>query len=120
MTADDILNIRKLEEFHQEFRIILPDSSVRFIEGHGKVIFSEDGVPERMVGMNRDITPRIQSVKELNQKNEELASLNEELLSQEQELQRFCGATDNAGNDAGNQQTFNFMTVFRASTVIHG
>ena len=38
---------------------------------------------------------------------------------QEQELDRFCRTAHHAGNNAGDQQAFNFMTIFRAGAVVH-
>lgn len=38
---------------------------------------------------------------------------------QEQEFQRFGRAANDTGDQARNQQTFNFMAIFRARTVIH-
>lgn len=38
---------------------------------------------------------------------------------QEQELQRLGGAADHAGDDPGDQQAFNFMSVFRTGAVVH-
>ena len=38
---------------------------------------------------------------------------------QEQELQRLGGAADHAGDDPGDQQAFNFMSVIRTGAVVH-
>ena len=38
---------------------------------------------------------------------------------QEQEFQRFGGAAYHAGDNAGNQQAFNLMAIFRTRAVIH-
>ena len=38
---------------------------------------------------------------------------------QEQELQRLGGAADHAGDDPGDQQAFNFISVFRTGAVVH-
>lgn len=41
-----------------EFRIIWPDGSIHWILAKGKVIYDETGQPERMIGINIDITDR--------------------------------------------------------------
>jgi PAS domain S-box-containing protein len=41
-----------------EFRIVSPDSSVRWVLGKGKVLYNPAGKPDRMIGVNVDITER--------------------------------------------------------------
>lgn len=41
-----------------EYRFLLPDGSVRFIESRGNVIKSADGKPRRVVIVSRDVTDR--------------------------------------------------------------
>lgn len=79
-------SLKETDEFHSEFRFVLSDSTIKTIEGHGKVLLSEDGTPDRMVGMNWDITPKISLIESLHQKNEQLTAAYEELTSQEEEL----------------------------------
>lgn len=38
------------------FRIVWPDGSIRHIQAHGEVIRGKDGIAERMIGTNWDIT----------------------------------------------------------------
>lgn len=83
---EQIRDMKKQENFHGEFRVVLPDSSIIIIETHGMVIYSESGNREHMVGINWDITPKTLLIESLNNKNDELAALNEELASQEEEL----------------------------------
>jgi len=45
-----------ITEYDLAFRIIWPSGEVRHIEAHGKVSRNGDGVPERMIGTNWDIT----------------------------------------------------------------
>jgi two-component system sensor kinase FixL len=49
-----------------EFRVRLPDESVRWVLGKGKVLYDNTGKPERMLGVNVDITER-RSAAELKQ-----------------------------------------------------
>lgn len=43
-------------KFQTEFRIVRPDQSIRWIAAQGHVTYDEQGQPERMVGVNLDIT----------------------------------------------------------------
>ena len=51
---------RREPEINIAFRIRKPDGSVRWIEGSGRFLYSEDGTPLRMVGVNLDVTARRQ------------------------------------------------------------
>jgi formate hydrogenlyase transcriptional activator len=44
------------DEYYDEFRIIQRDGSVLWLSSKGRVIRSEDGRPQRMLGVNIDIT----------------------------------------------------------------
>ncbi len=48
-------------DFEARMRVRLPDGSLRWILGKGKVFRDADGNPERMVGIGLDITERTQS-----------------------------------------------------------
>jgi PAS domain S-box-containing protein len=48
--------IKGIKDFNSGFRIILPDKSVRYIHGLGKVLRDENNEPYRMIGMNWDIS----------------------------------------------------------------
>ncbi|MEP6747360.1 MAG: PAS domain S-box protein [Bacteroidota bacterium] len=50
--------ITGIRDFNSEFRVLWPDKSVHFIEGHGIVSRDEAGVAVRMIGGNIDITER--------------------------------------------------------------
>jgi PAS domain S-box-containing protein len=45
-------------EHNSEFRILQKDGSVRWIYSTGKVFYDEPGVPQRLVGINMDVTER--------------------------------------------------------------
>lgn len=45
-------------DYNTEFRIILPDQAIRYIESHALVTRDHEGKPLRMIGVNRDITER--------------------------------------------------------------
>jgi PAS domain S-box-containing protein len=62
---DDLaLAVRKVEEslatgsLAAEFRIVRPDGTVRWMEARGQVFRDAAGQPERMIGVNLDVTER--------------------------------------------------------------
>ena len=44
--------------YTEEFRILRPDGTIRWLAARGKFYFSPNGVAERMVGVSLDITDR--------------------------------------------------------------
>ncbi|MGG6296839.1 PAS domain S-box protein [Leptolyngbya sp. AN02str] len=46
------------DRLHTDFRILWPNGDIRYIEGHGIVLHDADGQPERLIGVNWDITER--------------------------------------------------------------
>ena len=44
------------KEFNTVFRVLHPDGAVKHLRGKGLVLFGADGVAERMIGINYDIT----------------------------------------------------------------
>jgi signal transduction histidine kinase/ActR/RegA family two-component response regulator len=55
--------VRCIEErtsFDEEFRILLPDGSVRWLADKSELILDREGIPERLVGVSIDITSRKQ------------------------------------------------------------
>jgi PAS domain S-box-containing protein len=60
------------KEDNAEYRIILATGEVRWIEERGSISYGEDGCPERVVGVNIDITGRKQAEKQRNTLNAEL------------------------------------------------
>ena len=46
------------KDFHTEFRVVWPDGQIRFIEAHATILRDDVGVPQRMIGVNWDITER--------------------------------------------------------------
>jgi PAS domain S-box-containing protein len=61
--------VRGEGEYDTEFRVVWPDGSVHWLKANGDVIWDENGVPLRMVGINYDITERKRSEQAL-QKSE--------------------------------------------------
>ena len=44
------------KEYDPEFRVLHPDGTVKHLKANGLVIFGADGKPDRMLGINQDIT----------------------------------------------------------------
>jgi PAS domain S-box-containing protein len=75
-------------EFRVEFRVVRPQDGERWLLAKGQVYRNSDGVPERMMGITYDITPRKQ-VEEARQ----------ELLAQEQAARVEAEATARAKDE---------------------
>jgi len=50
--------LRESGEYHAEFRVLLPDGSVRWIKSLGRSYAGAEGSPERLMGASLDITER--------------------------------------------------------------
>jgi PAS domain S-box-containing protein len=50
--------------YHQEFRVVWPDGSVRWVASHGKIYSSAAGA-SRFIGANLDITDRVRATEQL-------------------------------------------------------
>jgi PAS domain S-box-containing protein len=59
--------------YEAEFRLSLPDGSIRWVRGKGKVLRDEAGNPVRMVGLNTDITEKKRAEQSLRQSEVQLA-----------------------------------------------
>ncbi|MDT7042486.1 PAS domain S-box protein [Candidatus Nitronereus thalassa] len=57
------------EEFHTEFRVVWPDHSIHWLEGHAMVERSSTDDVIRMIGINVEITRRKRAEKELQERN---------------------------------------------------
>lgn len=64
----------KKKRFREEFRALSPDGIMRWLSVEGKFLYSQSGLPERMLGIMIDITERKQTEETL-QKNEQEFSL---------------------------------------------
>ncbi|MBD2203471.1 PAS domain S-box protein [Calothrix sp. FACHB-1219] len=71
--------VRGEKEFNTEFRIVHPDGSIHFIRAAALVQPNEQGEPQRMVGINYDITERKRAEAQLYQINQELTQANIQL-----------------------------------------
>ncbi len=62
-------------QLRDEYRIVLPDQSVRWIYCLGKVFYDDNGTPVRMIGVDLDISDRKQTETELRQQKEVLQTV---------------------------------------------
>ncbi len=75
--------------FRETHRIVWPDGTVRWIEGHAQVIFAEEGEPRRplqAVGVVIDVTARMEGAEALRELNETLEARVDERTQQVREL----------------------------------
>jgi PAS domain S-box-containing protein len=68
--------IREGTDFRNDYRIVLPDGSIRLMHVLAKAFINPAGVPERMTGVSIDITERKNIELELLQKHNELNHVN--------------------------------------------
>ncbi len=61
-------------DYDTEFRVIHPDGSIRYIKAYGLIQRSETGAPQRMIGINLDVTHQRQAEAELRQNQAALAA----------------------------------------------
>jgi PAS domain S-box-containing protein len=61
--------------FHMEFRIEMPDGTLRWVQWTNRAIFDESGVPVEHQGVCRDITERIQSERQIRESRNMLRSV---------------------------------------------
>ena len=66
---------RDRRPFEVEFRIVLPDGTVKWIMSRGKTLFDADGRATRMVGIKVDITARKHTELQLKEQGRELAHI---------------------------------------------
>jgi PAS domain S-box-containing protein len=62
-----------------EYRFVLNDGTIRFIESQGNIIADEDGNPYRVVVVSRDITDYKTTEKELQESQQLLSSINQNI-----------------------------------------
>jgi two-component system sensor kinase FixL len=91
-------------EYKIEYRLLLPDGTLRWIGAHGRCVTGENGKRTRLIGVSIDITPRKIAEAEALQNREELghlsrvAAMGELVASIAHELnQPLSGITTNAG-----------------------
>jgi len=71
-----------------EYRIVLPDGSIRWLEARGRMLFDALGEPDRLVGVCMDVTDRKRSEEALRQSEQNLRLRAEELARVAHALER--------------------------------
>lgn len=71
--------VKRDVDHHAEYRIVLPDGTIRWIEAHGKLFREEIDAPARMIGICADITERKRD-------EEHIAALRDDLRRRVEEL----------------------------------
>ncbi len=71
--------IEGTKEFDTSFRVIHPNGAVRHIRATGKVLKDETGTPDRMIGLNWDVTKEYESAKAINEYSQLLEARNKQL-----------------------------------------
>ncbi|MGA1133244.1 MAG: PAS domain S-box protein [Prochlorotrichaceae cyanobacterium] len=67
--------LRGERDFHPTFRVVHPDGTIRWIEGHGLIEKDERGNPIRMIGVNEDISDRIHAENQLKESQQFLQTV---------------------------------------------
>src|SRR5215510_11519211 len=57
--------------FSEEFRVLRPDGTTRWLRSEGKFLYSPDGEPERMLGITVDVSQRKRAEEALQKSDEE-------------------------------------------------
>ncbi len=53
--------IQNRQDYHAQYRVILPDGGIRWMEASGKILYDDAGNPRRMIGVTQDISERKQA-----------------------------------------------------------
>ncbi len=80
-----------------ELRLLWPDQSVHWIRTNGKIVFSENGIPQRMYGSSLDITEEKTQAEQLEKKvaerTRQLLIQNDEIIHQKQLMDTIIDAS---------------------------
>jgi C4-dicarboxylate-specific signal transduction histidine kinase len=76
-TIEDAIRVRG--SFDQEFRIVLPDGGITYVQGSGRPVVQESGEVDEYIGVAMDITERKRAEKELRQSEANLRKVQGEL-----------------------------------------
>jgi PAS domain S-box-containing protein len=92
------------EEYYDEFRVVQPDGQVLWVSSKGRLIRSGDGSPERMLGVNIDITERKLAEESLKQAHVELQKLKDRLHEENVYLKEEIRVASNFGEIIGESE----------------
>jgi two-component system cell cycle sensor histidine kinase/response regulator CckA len=65
--------LERKDDYRIEYRIVLPDGEIRWVEGRGKVFCGSDGSPQRIVGVCLDISERKRAQQALGESEQRFA-----------------------------------------------
>ncbi|MEJ2169253.1 MAG: sigma 54-interacting transcriptional regulator [Desulfobacterales bacterium] len=71
--------VRTREDFREEYRIVHPDGSIRWMDARGRPYFNPSGEAERLMGVSIDISERKQMEDQLRARLEEIEGLKQQL-----------------------------------------
>jgi PAS domain S-box-containing protein len=100
----DVRRAIETGKYLTEFRVIWPDGSVHWLEARGNVFKDENGAPERLMGVNMDITERKrieEALKDASRRKDEfLATLAHELRNPLAPIRNAVELLRQGGDDA--------------------
>lgn len=70
-------SITERRPYHQEFRVVWPDSSIHWIEGWGEPLYDKTGNPIRMIGVARETTERKRAEQAVRESESQLVAAQE-------------------------------------------
>jgi PAS domain S-box-containing protein len=80
--------LRGEKDYNTEFRIVCPDGAVRVLRAFGQVTRDAQGTPQRLTGVNLDITDRTLANRLIETQKEQLLIRNRELAAAEAEVRQ--------------------------------
>lgn len=80
--------IRERRQFDCDYRITLPDGTVRVLNDRGSVVLNEEGEPMRLVGTAQDVTELRQAEQARKEYTDRLQALSRRLLEVQEEERR--------------------------------
>jgi transcriptional regulator with GAF, ATPase, and Fis domain len=92
------------DEYYDEFRIVRPDGQVIWVSSKSRLYRFPDGTPERMIGVNIDITARKLNEESLRQAHEELKLLKDRLHEENVYLKEEIRVASNFGEMIGESE----------------
>ena len=78
--------------YGSDFRAVLPDGRIRWLNTKARFFFDSAGQPVRMIGAQTDITARVEAIDNLAKTSQELCRSNEDLRLANDSLQLFADA----------------------------
>lgn len=96
--AEAVSAIRDGKDLRTEFQVVRPDGTIHWMEVRARVVLSAQGEPERLVGINLDVTDRKRDETMLREQTETLATVNRigRLLTSELDQHRLVQAVTDA------------------------